>query len=204
MLSISLIDAALLGVVPTILNEYHRHYPNVYLAFKNSGLSSAAQLETLGDGSSDVVLSHPPNRLIGDYEQIPLVNDPLVAVLPTDHSLAREPVVHLADLAQEPWVMFPRENDPTIYDRIIALCQRVGFSPRIVQETGHMLTRLGLVASGFGVHAVHDAWKTMPYPGVVYLPLDPTARIGVSCFWRRGDDNVLLKNFIDIAKHYKV
>jgi len=204
LLTISLIDAALLGAVPTILNEFHRHYPNVYLSFKNHGISSARQLEMLEDGSSDIVFTHPPNRLLGDFDQILLVSDPLVAVLPQNHRLATARKVNLVDLAQEPWVMFPRENDPTIYDRIIVLCQRVGFSPRIVQETGHMLTRFGLVASGFGVHVVHKAWETMPYPGIVYLPLEPTSRIGVSCFWRKDDDSVLVKNFIEITRHHKV
>ena len=203
-LTISLIDAALLGAVPTILNEYHKRYPNVYLSFKNHGISSAGQLETLGDGSSDLVFTHPPNRVADDYDQILIVNDPMVVVLPQQHRLAHQEKVDLAELAQEPWVMFPRENDPTIYDRIIVMCQRVGFSPRIVQETGHMLTRLGLVASGFGVHVVHRAWQTMPYPGIVYLPLEPTSRIGVSCFWRKDDDSVLLKNFVEIVRRYKV
>jgi DNA-binding transcriptional LysR family regulator len=174
------------------------------LSFKNHGLSSAGQLEALADGSSDLVFTHPPSRLVGDYDQITLVNDPMVVVLPIRHRLANQEKVNLADLAHEPWVMFPRENDPTIYDRIIVLCQRVGFSPRVVQETGHMLTRLGLVASGFGVHLVHKAWETMPYPGIVYLPVEPTSRISVSCFWRRGDDSPLLKNFTDIIRHYKV
>src|SRR6185437_7286810 len=58
LLTISLIDAALLGAVPTILNEYHKRYPNVYLSFKNHGISSAGQLDTLDDESSDMVFTH--------------------------------------------------------------------------------------------------------------------------------------------------
>jgi DNA-binding transcriptional LysR family regulator len=204
LLTIALIDAALLGALPTVLSEYHKRYPNVYLSFKNRGVSSSGVLESLSDGSSDIVFTHPPNRVSGEFDQILLVNDPIVAVLPANHRLAHDGHVNLTDLAQEPWVMFPRENDPTIYDRIIALCQRTGFSPRIVQETGHMLTRLGLVASGFGVHLIHRAWATMPYPGIVYLPLEPTANIGVSCFWRRADDSVVLRNFLDVVRLHKV
>jgi DNA-binding transcriptional LysR family regulator len=203
-LTIALIDAALLSTLPVVLSEFHKRYPNVYLSFKNRGVSSSGVLESLSDESSDIVFTHPPNRANGDFDQILLVNDPMVAVLPVNHRLAHGDHVDLTDLAQEPWVMFPRENDPTIYDRIIALCQRTGFSPRIVQETGHMLTRLGLVASGFGVHLIHRAWATMPYPGIVYLPLEPTANIAVACFWRRTDDSVLLKNFLDVVRLHKV
>jgi DNA-binding transcriptional LysR family regulator len=127
-----------------------------------------------------------------------------VAVLPEKHRLARPGTLDLNELANEPWVMFPRENDPTIYDRMIALCQNSGFSPKIVHETGHMLTRLGLVAGGFGVHLVHSAWRAMPYPGVVYIPVEPTARVMLSCFWRRDNTSPLVKNMVDIVRTYEV
>jgi DNA-binding transcriptional LysR family regulator len=151
-----------------------------------------------------MIFTHPPHRRFDLVDNIRLVNDPLVVVLHDKHRLAAHGKIALDELANEPWVMFPRENDPLIYDRIITLCQSAGFSPRIVHETGHMLTRLGLVASGYGVHLVHDAWRTMPYPGIAYVPVEPSARISVCCFWRRDNDNVLVRNMIEIARSHRV
>jgi DNA-binding transcriptional LysR family regulator len=74
---------------------------------------------------------------------------------------------------------------------------RAGFSPRIAQEASHTLTRLGLVAAGFGVHMVHSTWDTMPFPGIVYVPIDPTDVVTVVCFWRRSDRE-LLANLVKI------
>ena len=202
-LRVSLIDAAMIGTVTPILRAFHKRYPDVYLSFRNPGRSSASQLE-VDEGQVDVIFTHPPARIPEGYDQILLVNDPLVAVLPDKHRLAEVGTLDLADLANDPWVMFPRENDPTIYDRMISLCHSAGFSPKIVHETGHMLTRLGLVAGGFGVHLVHSAWRAMPYPGVVYVPVEPTARITLACFWRKENHSVLVANMIDIVRKYEL
>lgn len=204
LLKVGLIDAAMIGTVTPILRTFHRRYPEVYLSFRNPGVTSGVQLETLGDGSADVVFTHPPDRVDDVFDQILLVNDPLVAVLPERHRLAELGTLDLSELSNEPWVMFPRENNPPIHDRIISLCHGSGFSPKIVHETGHMLTRLGLVAGGFGVHLVHAAWRAMPYPGVVYIPIEPTANVTLSCFWRCDNRSPLLKNLIDIVRGYQV
>ena len=95
-------------------------------------------------------------------------------------------------------------NDKAIYDRIISLCYRAGFSPKIVHEASNTLTRLGLVSAGFGVHLVHQAWNTIPFPGVVYVPVEPTDNIEIACFWRKGDSNPLLLHLIDIVNEFDV
>jgi len=99
--------------------------------------------------------------------------------------------------------MFPRDNSTPIYDRIIALCHKAGFSPNIVQEAGPVPTRLGLVAAGFGVHLVHRAWETMPYPGVVYVPVHPTSMIVHSCYWRKDDPNPILTTFLEVVRRHR-
>jgi DNA-binding transcriptional LysR family regulator len=201
-LTVSMISSAMLGVLPTILGEFHRAYPDVSLSFKELG--SMPLLDALARGEADVGFMHPPVRALGNYEHVALEREPLVAVLPDSHQLARRNRLALIELANEPWVMFPRDNSATIYDLIISLCQRAGFSPRIVQEAGSVPARLGLVAAGFGVHLVHKTWDTMPYPGIVYIPVEPTAMIGLTCYWRKGDPNPILRIFIDIVRRHKI
>jgi DNA-binding transcriptional LysR family regulator len=167
-------------------------------------MGSVALLDSLNRGEADVGFMHPPIRTLVSYEHIVLEREPLIAVLPNTHHLARRKRLSLLELATEPWVMFPRDNGATIYDLIISLCQKAGFSPKIVQEAGSVPARLGLVAAGFGVHLVHKTWETMPYPGVAYIPIEPTAKIGLTCYWRRRDPNPILKIFIDIVRRHKI
>ena len=201
-LTISMISSAMLGALPAIFGEFHRLYPDVSLSFNE--MSSLALLDALSRGDADVGFMHPPIRTLGAYEHVALEREPLMAVLPDTHRLARRNRLSLLELVSEPWVMFPRENGATIYDLIISLCQKAGFSPRIVQEAGSVPARLGLVAAGFGVHLVHKTWETMPYPGIAYIPVEPTAMIGLTCYWRKGDPNPILKIFIDIVRRHKI
>lgn len=201
-LTVSMISSAMLGALPSILGEFHRLFPDVSLSF--SELNSIAMLDALSRNEADVGFMHPPIRALGAYAHVALESEPLIAVLPSGHRFAGRNRISLFELAGEPWVMFPRDNGATIYDRIISLCQKAGFSPRIVQEAGSVPARLGLVAAGFGVHLVHKTWETMPYPGVVYIAIEPTTRIGLTCYWRKKDPNPILGNFIEVVHRYRI
>ena len=200
-INLSLIASAMLGVLPAILHAFRSTRPDVHLSVRE--LDSAAQFEALAAETTDVAFVHPPPRLAPAFSQITLERDPLVAVLPVSHPLAKAPSIALADLAEDPWIMFPRDNATAIYDRIMATCERAGFAPRVVQEAGPVPTRLGLVASGFGVHLVHKAWEIMRYPGIVYVPVHPTATIAHSCCWRKGDPNPILRTFLEVVREHR-
>jgi DNA-binding transcriptional LysR family regulator len=203
-LTVSMIDAATLNAGPPVFKVLHERRPGVHISFRNWGATSAAQILALADNSADVVFTHPPERMPENLCQIRLVNDPLVAVLPKTHPLAGRAKLDLGELRHDRWIMFPRSNDPPVYDRMIGLCAQRGYAPEIAFEMGHMLTRLGLVASGFGVHLVHRAWALMPFPGVAYVPVEPTTNIVVSCLWRRDNDSEILADLIEIARGFEV
>ncbi len=200
-LNLSLIASAMLGVLPAILHAFRSRNPDVHIAVRE--LDSAGQLEALAAETTDVAFIHPPPRTAPAFSQIALERDPLVAVLPAGHRLAGARLINLADLADDPWIMFPRDSSTAIYDRIMATCLRAGFSPRVVQEADPVPTRLGLVASGFGIHLVHKAWEIMRYPGIVYVPIHPTATIAHACTWRKGDPNPILQGFVDVVREHR-
>jgi len=204
-LTLGVISAALLGPLPGALGEFHRRFPDILLNIVDNVTPSEALLRTLAEGTTDMVFAHPPVRLVGEYDRAVLVHEPLVAVLPAGHRFAHRNRIDLIELAEDPWIMFPREvNDKGVYDRIISLCHRAGFSPRIVQEASNTLTRLGLVAAGFGVHVVHLTWQTMPFPGVAYVPVEPVDYVTVACYWRKADRNPLLGHLVDIVRRHAV
>lgn len=195
-LDISLITSAMLGVLPRILAEFRARHPEVELRLEEMG--SSVQPEGVSTGVSDLALCYPSARADPDLDRVDFDREPLLAVLPRAHPLAGRSEILLSDLAGEPWIMFPRANSAPIYDRVIAVCHKAGFSPHVVQEAGPIHTRLGLVAAGVGVHMVQQSWRQMPYPGVVYLPTRPTATMRLSCYWRRRNPNPVLKPFLEI------
>ena len=200
-LNLSLIASAMLGTLPAILHAFRDGYPDVHIVVRES--DSATLFEALAAETTDVAFVHPAPRTSPAFSQILLERDPLVAVLPASHRLAAQPSIRLADLAGDPWIMFPRDAATAIYDRIMATCERAGFAPKVVQEAGPVPTRLGLVASGFGVHLVHKAWEIMRYPGIVYVPVHPTATIAHACYWRKADPNPILHVFLDVVREHR-
>ena len=199
-LTISLVHSAMLGVLPVILKRFHQEFPDVTLSVLE--LSANREVSALDERLTDVVFTHPPVPNARAYARIDLGEEPLWVALPKRHPLANREHIDLGDLADEVWVMFPREDGADVYDRIISLCQRAGYSPKIVQQARAVQMRLGLVAAGFGVHLVQESWRTMPHPGVIYLPVHPTDSIGLSCYWRAFDPNPVLEQFIGVVKEY--
>ena len=202
-LNVSLLGSAMLGPLSTVFGEFHRRFPDVYLRFKEAALDRDHR------GSQRRrhrrrLLSPADSRLRRLSITSPSRSEPLIAVLPKLIGLHGGRSSTLIDLAPDPWVMFPRDNGTSVYDLIISLCQKVGFSPNIVQEADSVQSRLGLVAAGFGVHLVHQTWRTVPYPGVAYVPVQPTATIGLSCYWRKDNTNPILGTFIETVRKYEL
>ena len=175
-LAIGMVGASVLHPLPMIIREFRTRYPAVTLSF--SVLPTVPQVERLRTAELDVGLLRPP--LPGpadDLELVPVWREPLVAVVPIDHRLARRRRVHVRSLAGEAFVLFPRHLGPGLHDEITALCRRGGFTPRVAQEAVQMPTVVGLVAAGCGVGIVPGSSAAQPRPDVVFLPLSPTVRL---------------------------
>jgi len=59
----------------------------------------------------------------------PLWTDPLVIALPAGHPLAGQPRLRLADMADLPLRLVPREQNATFVDQVVTACHAAGFSP---------------------------------------------------------------------------
>ena len=72
--------------------------------------------------------------------------------------------MRLKSLAGEPFVQFHRKGARTLFDEVIAVCRRAGFSPRIVNEPDFMATVLTLVESGLCVSIVPRCVASLKRP----------------------------------------
>ncbi|CAN3981112.1 LysR family transcriptional regulator [Kitasatospora purpeofusca] len=83
-----------------------------------------------------------------DLVATPLLDDPLVGLLPAGHRLAgRGGPVELAELAEEQWIA----GCPQCRGHLVELCAGAGFEPRIDFATDDYPAVVGLVAAGLGV-----------------------------------------------------
>ena len=189
---IGFISTASYNVLPRVLPEFHRRRPGIRLHLHEA--TSDVQGALLRELEIDVGLLVPPIVEAG-VRYAPLMREPLVAALPARRRWAQR--LALATLAQEPFILFPRQAGAGLYDLIVDYCRDAGFTPRIEQEAIQMPTIVSLVAAGMGVALVPASLRHMRRTGVVYRPLTETSPLmEVGLAWREGDEEPAVAAFV--------
>ncbi|WP_299397530.1 LysR family transcriptional regulator [Pelagibius sp.] len=172
-LRIGFVSAALSAAVPDLLRGLSaRNAPTPHL----QEMTTPQQLEALESGALDVGLLHPPARRLEGFESRPLGRDPFWAALPSDHRLARRRALRFAEIAREPFILFPKDQGPALHETIETLAKDAGATLRVVAEAARAHSQLSLVAGGLGVGLVTRATAAqMTIRGVTVVPLKDTA-----------------------------
>ncbi len=190
---------AMATVLPDILREFHRRFPKIRLELNESPTS--AQLAALAAGEIACGFFHPDATTPG-LRTRELLREKNGVLLPADHPLAGRQALRLRELAEVPWVLFPRTHNPGFYDRILAAFSRAGATPRIAEEVWPRANAVGLVRAGLGATFMCPS-EARPLPeGVAFRALDgpaPESRLVVG--WRDGKTapDPALASFLEVA-----
>src|SRR5690606_22795316 len=103
------------------------------------------------------------------------------------------------DLASEGFIFQPRAMGLRYHDQLLGLCQKAGFSPRIVQEANQLQTHVNLVAAGLGVSLVPGSARALRVPGVVYRELEEPTETWTVLARQRRDTRPLPRQFVEIT-----
>jgi DNA-binding transcriptional LysR family regulator len=211
---------AMATVLPGILREFNRRYPGIRVELNESPTS--AQLESLKSGEiacgffhPDPVLSRedsashrgrrprsPSATAAGDglHTRV-LLQEKNGVLLPADHPLARAKKLRLRDLADTPFVMFPRAHNPGFYDRVLAAFQSAGVTPRIADEVWPRANAIGLVRAGLGATFMCPSEARQLPDEVAFRTLDGTApESRLVLGWRKeASSDPALSAFLEVA-----
>ncbi len=194
-LRIGFVQSATFEALPGLLGPFRAAWPSVRIEV--TAMTTLQQLEALADDALDVGLLRPPVP-VPDLELRTLSHDPLLAALPGGHRLASRRRVSLADLADEPFVLYGRESGPSVHDRIVGFCRDAGFTPRIVQEAVDVQTIVALVAANLGVSLLIAPTPHTDESAVVYRPLAeklPTWEMALA--WSRDNRSPVLTRLLE-------
>lgn len=184
-LRVSLAPAMAYGVVPIILRELRASLPLISLQLSET--ITPLQEKALLDRLLDVGFCY--GRLQSDLLVAECIHRERLVLAVPDHSpLANHERVILARLQGEPFVTIPRAISPGLYDAIFQTCYRAGLSPKVVQETNHFQTAIGLVCVGMGVALVPQSMVTVKRKGVKYLLIDDDSRVIETLMVRNQDE----------------
>ena len=162
-------SAPFIKAVSDTLSTFRRRYPDVHIQTRET--NTREQIVPLNEGALDLGLmrnTQLPETLV--WERV--LREPLLAMVPSDHPLARQEAVSLIELAREPFVFFDPHVGTGLYDDILGLMRRYGQTPMIAQEVGEAMTIIGLVAAGLGVSILPASFRRVQLLEMCWLPIE--------------------------------
>jgi DNA-binding transcriptional LysR family regulator len=197
-LTVGFVGSAMLTRLPSILGRYRGLYPRVKLTLREFHTSQLE--ESIREGSIHVGLVRDMGASEGLHAEA-VQTEPLIAVLPDKHALARRKAVPIVRLKDEPFVFFPRSAGAYAWENTVRLCERQGFRPNIVQEAPQWLTISRLVGAGLGVTIAPASVEKIAIPDVACRRLSPAGgTTNIELVYRADEPSALVKAFCVLAR----
>jgi LysR family transcriptional activator of glutamate synthase operon len=136
-----------INLLPTVVACFRKDYPNVKFRLKQGTFNSLIRDVINGEIDLSFISPFPENHALVSGEL--LLTEELFAILPAQHELAGAKSLHLAQLKEEPFVMF--SEDYSLRAIVLEACKKAGFVPKFGFEGDETDTIRGLVAAGLGV-----------------------------------------------------
>ena len=155
----SLGGSVTVGVIPTVapyylpplLTSFSRSFPQSRLTVVEE--ITPVLLERLRAATIDIAILALPIRG-HEFHSVPLLSEPLFAVVPKDHPLAGKRSVSLRDLRSESFLLL--RDGHCFRETSVAACQRARLNPRVVFESGQFSSLVNMVGAGMGVSIVPE------------------------------------------------
>lgn len=200
-LRLSFTASALRSVLPKIVRVFRDRYPDVQIVMNEC--CTQEQVVAFQNHQIDVGFLYPP---INEKSLIlqPVSDEVWIVALPKGHPLSTERQLALNALADEQFILHPRQAGPVFYDQIIQLCEQAGFSPSVVQEVETSQTRVGLVAAGMGITFVPEYLQNVADTEVVYRRLKGDApKLQLAIAYQHDNFSPIVQQFLHVIEELR-
>jgi len=188
--------SARFATLPTLAQAFTERQPDVTLITQE--MWNVDMPPALRSGTVDLAISLCPER-DGELVYELLRRERVVALLPAAHRLAAKALVKLSELAEEEFLMFPRELAPHLHDALLAICRRAGFEPRLSRRAFHSAGDTGTLAATTAI-ALAPASVDGRIPGVSALSLaDEDAWLETFLVWPEQTLSAAAARFRELA-----
>ncbi|MEO1235736.1 MAG: LysR substrate-binding domain-containing protein [Planctomycetota bacterium] len=199
-------SAILGGPLPDALGRLRTDAPGLRIELRVMPTATQVRALLAHEIDAGFVRAPLPEEAVGRVSAERVHRLALVAALPDTAVLAEVPRVRLVELAQEPWVMFPRRHGPRLWDLIVEAtreaCDEPSWHPTVRQEAREMTDIVGLVATGMGCAVVPGEAAAIRPAGVCYRPIVRSRRHrplvqDLTMIWRPEDPSGGLRRLRD-------
>jgi len=165
-LTIGFVTHAVYDVLPRALRKLRAEHPRLDVVLREMG--NAEQVAALESGHIDIALLHPPVAVNARVHELRVGAEPMLAAVPSDHELADDGLVSLAEIAKHGLVWFPEHDIPTLRSQMLSALRSAGHDARVVQDARRTLTVLACVAAGLGWSLLPRSVRALRHDGVRY------------------------------------
>ena len=197
-LTVAFAASVMFLALPRIIRRFRDRFPHVRLELRE--LPTGPQIQALRTGELDIGFLREPAP-DGEIVTETIMKEGLLLALSKRHELATRKRLSLADVANEDFVLFPRDLAPGLHAHVLAVCAEAGVHPRIVQTSRELYTTVSLVEAGMGVTIIPASVRTMGWRGVRYYPIrSASATTRIDAAWRADNDSPIIPAFLEIAR----
>jgi len=168
--------------LPALYDTYFKQHPQLQVHITEGDNSELRRY--LADGQIDMAFlphTHPfDDSLQAEY----LTVFQNVCCVSNAHPLASQSSVRLADLINEPMVLFKNSFFQT--ERILDAFSRMGCTPNVILHTAQLSTIQNMIAGNSAIGFMFQPLLRSIPQGIVGLPLDPPMTTQVSLAWKTG------------------
>jgi len=198
-LSIGFTRSTIFSVLPDAVRAIRLSAPKVRIDLTE--ILTEHQGEALRNGSIHIGLARTigPFAADDDLECIPLFTDPLLVALPSISPLAKRKILNPRDLADEPFISYPKDPNSSFARYTLQALELAGVKPRVGYEAKEIHTALCLVAAGLGFTLVGKSVADTQRSDIRFLPVKGVkTTANVFAIRRVGMPHQLAEVFLDI------
>jgi len=142
-----------------ISSTYHTYLINIlkdmrltfpFLSVKLYEVATVKQVKALEEGKLDVGIMRAPVNS-DQLKVISLFHDPFIVTMPYSDTAYTSMDDLKKYLSTQSFIFFNRDYAPVYYQKLIEICNRLGFTPKISHEANNVHSILRLVEGGAGV-----------------------------------------------------
>lgn len=199
--AIGFVASTIYARLPQLIRELRATAPHLDVSLQE--MVSLEQIAALKDGRIDVgfgrIRFEDPS-----VRRIVLREERLVVAVPAAHPLADgEGPLPLAQVAEFPLILYPREPRPSYADQVLTLFADHGLTPAVAHEARELQIAIGMVAAEEGVCVVPESVQKSRVDDVRYRELDERAVSPIIMSCRVNDHSPELRTMADvIARRY--
>ncbi|WP_423214813.1 LysR family transcriptional regulator [Streptococcus equinus] len=182
--------------LPAIIKKFKEDYPNIQIRLME-GIRQEVMV-WLDDAKADIAFLSSGSDL-ATYDWTPLAKDRMLAVLSTNHPLAKANSYPISRCASEDFIMPALGRDDDVAD----LFERFQIEPRILFSTLENYATISMIENDLGMSIMNELITKNFQANVVMLPLEPPQDITLGMAMpSRTSASPAVKKFADYVLKY--